>query len=326
VNEAIDDAVNENDAIGDTGGGGEPVVVRDRSVLDLSRLTSPGQFATIGGIEDVALVVVPESLAAAYLAIPLTDVASTVYVRDGVNVRTHTGMMAVPGDGIGAENDVLVVVGGLIITSPVTGPLPHQIVVTGAVLAPRGTEAVLGPVLAAVTGSVSYYRYTEGQDIKLLSGQVKLSPAVLANRAGRPDDILIAAGEILITGQVSEIGYGLALAAGTVAAPEDSRDVLETRIEAAGQVAWYPGDRPRTFHSATTLGAGFFRQLDEPVTIVAFSRLTILPDVTESLLREKVLAFVLFGPTTAPAELLGVIQFLATDVFGPIQASDGSGS
>ena len=303
----------------------QPVVLRDQSVVDLSHLTSPEQLDAIGRIEDAGLVIVPEALAAAYLTIPVSDVGSTVYVPDGAHVRTHTGMIEAPGDGIGAEDDILVITGALLITSPVTGPLPREIHVTGFVLAPRGSETALGPALAGGTGSVRYYRYAEGQDIKALSGEVKLSAATLENRAGQPDDILVAAGEIVITGQVSDIGYGLAVAAGEIAAPEASRDVIEPRIQAAGQVSWYPGDSPRVFHSNTSLGAGFFRQLDGPVAVVSFGKLTILPDVTESLLREKVRGFTLFGPATAPAELVGVIQFLATDAFGPIETSDGQG-
>jgi hypothetical protein len=303
----------------------EPVVLRDQAVVDFGHLTSPEQLAAIARIESVALVIVPQSLAAAYLAIPASDVATTVYVPDGANVRTHTGMLAVPGDGIGASDDVLVVIGGLLITSPVTGPLPRQIQVTGLVLAPRGSETALGPALAGGTGSVSYYRYAEGQDIKMLSGEVSLSGAMLENRSGQPDDILLAAGEIVVTGHASAVGYGQVIVAGEVAAPEASREVIEPRLQVGGELAWYPGDNPRVFHGSTSLGADFFRQFDEPVVVVAFGKLTILPDVTESLLREKVRSFTLFGKTTAPAELVGVVQFLAADVFGSIEASDGPG-
>lgn len=300
----------------------EPVVLRDQGVVDLRHLSSPGQLAAIARIEDVGMVIVPESFAAEYLAIPADDVGATVYVPDGANVRVHTGMMQVPGDGIGTGDDVLIVTGGLIITSPITGPLPRQIHVTGLLLAPRGSETALVPVLAGSTGSVTYYRYAEGQDIKVLGGEVNLSGATLENRAGQPDDILVAAGEIVVTGQASHVGYGLIVIAGEVAAPEASRDVLESRFHVGGEIAWYPGDSPRTFRGKTSLGAGFFRQLDEPVVIVSFGRLEILPDVTESLLREKVRGFTLFGQTIAPAELVGVVQFLATDAFGPIQASE----
>lgn len=304
---------------------GEPVILRDRPVLDLSHLTSPEQLAAIGGIEDVAVVIVPDSLAAAYLAIPASDVAATVYVPDGANPRVHTGMLAVSGDGLGAPDDVLIVTGLLLITSPVTGPLPRHIHVTGGVLAPRGSEAALGPAMTASTGAVAYFKYAEGQDIRTLSGEVKLSGAALENRAGQQGDILLVAGEVTVTGQVDAVGYGLVVIAGELAAPEHSRDVLEAKVQVHGEVAWYPGDNARVFHGKTRLGAGFFRQLDEPATIVSFGKLAILPDVTESLLREKVRGFTLFGKTTAPDELIGIIQFLATDMFGTIEADDGQG-
>ena len=304
----------------------EPAVLRDQPVVDFSHLTSPGQLTAIGGIEDVALVIVPQSLAAAYLTIPASDVAATVYVPEGANVRTHTGTLTVPGDGVGTSDDVLIVIGMLLITSPITGPLPRQIHVIGLVLAPTGSETALGPVLAGGTGSVSYYRYAEGQDIKVLSGEVKVSGAMLENRAGQPGDILIAAGEIVVTGPASEVGYGQVEVAGEVAAPEASREAIEPRLQVHGELAWYPGDNPRVFHGKTSLGASFFRQLDEPAVLVSFGKLAILPDVTESMLREKVRSFTLFGRTTAPAELVGVVQFLATDAFGPIEASDGQGS
>jgi hypothetical protein len=235
-------------------------------------------------------------------------------------------MLTVPGDGIGTGDDVLIVIGALLITSPVTGSLPRQIYVTGMVLAPRGSETVLSSVLAGGVGSVSYYRYTEGQDIKVLSGEVRLSGTMLENRAGQPDDILVAAGEIVITGQTSELGYAQVIVAGQVAAPEAGREVIEGRLEVYGELGWYPGGTPRAFRGRTSLGAGFFRQIDEPEAVVSFGELTIQPDVTESLLREKVRSFTLFGTTTAPAELVGVVQFLATDVFGSIEASDGQGS
>jgi hypothetical protein len=247
-------------------------------------------------------------------------------VPDGAHVRTHTGLMVVPGDGIGSGDDVLIVTGALVITSPVSGPLPRQIHVTGSVLAPHGSQALLGPVLASGIGSVSYYPFAEGQDVTVLSGQVGLTGTMLANRTGQPGDILLAAGEIIVTGEVADIGYELVVATGQVAAPEASRDLLEPRLEVRGEVAWYPGDRPRAFHGSVSLGAGFFRQLDEPTAVVSFGELEILPDVTESLLREKVRGFTLFGPTIAPAGLVGVVQYLATDAFRPVEAADEPGS
>jgi hypothetical protein len=302
------------------------VVVSDQPVVDFSHLTSPEQLAAIHRIEDVALVIVPESLAAAYAAIPSSDVAATIYVPDGANVRVHTGALMVSGDGLGAAEDVLVIVGMLIITSPVTGPVPRRIHAVGSVLAPRGSEPVLGPALAGSTGGVSYYLHAEGQDIKVLSGQVKLSGAMLANPAGHPDDILIAAGQVVVTGQVSTVGYRQVIIAGQLAAPETSRDAIEPRAGVQGQAAWYQGDDPRVFYEDTSLGPDFFRLLDHSVSLVAFGDLTITAGVTETMMQDRITGITLFGDATVPPGLVGVLQVLTTDTFGSIRVGNGPGS
>jgi hypothetical protein len=304
----------------------EPAVLRDRPVVDLSHLTSAEEMAVIGRIEDVAVVVVPESLAAAYAAIPVSDVAATVYVPAAAKVRLHTGTLMVSGDGLGATDDVLVVIGMLLITSPVTGPVPQHIYVIGSVLAPRGSEQILGPVLSGGTGSVAYYRYADGQDIKVLSGQVKLSAAMLANTAGQPDDILIVAGQVVVSGEITTVGYRQVVAAGQFVGPAAGRDVIEPRLEAQGQVAWYPGAEARVFYDDTHLGPEFFRLLEHPINVVALDSLTIDAGVTEEALRDKVNSLIAFDSVVAPKELVGVVQVIATDLFGGVQAADEPGS
>ena len=299
------------------------VVLRDQPVLDLSHLTSPDQLAGISRIEDVAVVVVPQSLAGAYAAISVSDVAGTIFVPDGANVRLHSGAMVAGGDGLGAADDVLVVIGMLVITSPVTGPVPQRIYVIGSVLAPRGSEAALGPALAGGSGGVSYYPHRDDQDVRVLSGQVRLSGAMLANPAGQAGDILITAGQVAVTGEVSTLGYRLVMVAGQFAAPAASRDAIEPFVQVQGQAGWYQGGDPRVFYQDTTLGPDFFRLLDKPVSLVVFGDLTIAGGVTEDMVREKVASVVLFGDATAPAGLVAVLQVLAGDMFGEIRASDG---
>jgi hypothetical protein len=302
------------------------VVVSDQPVADFSHLTAPEQLAVISRIENVALVIVPESLAGAYAAIPSSGIAATIYVPDGANVRVHTGALVVGGDGVGAVGDVLIITGMLIITSPVTGPVPQRIHVVGSVLAPRGSEAALGPVLAGGTGGVSYYTPADGQDIKVLSGQVRLSGAMLANPAGQADDMLIAAGQVVITGEVTTVGYRQVIVAGQLAAPAASRDVIEPRAQVQGQAAWYRGEDPRVFYGDISLGPDFFRLLDHPVSLVVLGDLTITPGVTEAMMREKVTGISVFGDATAPSGLVGALQALTTDAFGDIRADDGPGS
>src|SRR5262245_15452431 len=123
-------------------------VVRGQAVVDLSRVASPEGLAGIRRIERVGVVVVPDSLAAAYAAIPTSRVGATIYVPDGAKVRIHIGTLTVGGDGLGSAEEILVVVGMLVVSSLVTGELPSQISVVGSVLAPRGSESALGPRLA----------------------------------------------------------------------------------------------------------------------------------------------------------------------------------
>jgi len=301
-------------------------VIIGEAVADFSHLTSKGEMAAIGRIERVGTVIVPRSLAAEYARIPTSKVGTTVFVPDGANVRIHTGSLTVSGDGLGAADDVLVVIGMLVITSPVTGEVPRQITVVGLALAPRGSEAILGRVLGGGAGSVGYYRYTEGQDFKVLSGQVKLSGAMLANPAGEAGDVLIAAGQVIVTGPVTTVGYSQVIIAGQLIAPEASRELLEPRLQITGQAAWYSGDTPRIILEDIQVGPDFFRLLDHPVSLVLLGDMTVAPGVSEDMVREKITNIILLGDITAPPELVPVFQVLTTEAFGDIRAADGPGS
>jgi hypothetical protein len=308
-------------------------VVSGEAVLDLSHFTRPDELAVFSRIEHVAVIIVPETLAAAYSAIPTAHVASTLYVPAGANIRLQTGSMVVGGDGLGAADDVLVVIGLLIISGPVTGSVPKRIHVIGSVLAPRGSEQALGQALAGGTGSVTYYPYAEGQEVKVISGQVRLSPAVLANPAGKPDDILVVAGQVVVTGEVTSVGYRTTIIAGQLAAPAASRDVLEPAIQTQGQAIWYEGANPRIYNGDARIGADFLRLLDAPTALVVLGDLTVEAGVTEEALREKLTGISVFGDVIAPAGLVGAVQILATDVFGEFTVAgaasdgpDGSGS
>jgi hypothetical protein len=191
------------------------------------------------------------------------------------------------------------------------------------VFAPRGSESLLGPRLAGGTGGVSYYRYVDGQDVKVLTGQVTLLGASLANPNGQPDDLLIAAGQVVVTGQVTTVGYRQVHIAGQISAPAASREVLEPAMQVHGQICWYRGDTLRVIYDDTRVGADFFRLLDGPVSLVVFGDLTIEPGVTEAGLREKVRDIFLLGDLTAPAGLVPVLQVLAADAYGTIRADDG---
>ncbi|MBL7255749.1 hypothetical protein [Paractinoplanes lichenicola] len=302
-------------------------VIEGQGVLDLSHLTSPEQLAAITRISGVGAVVLPEALAGAYAGISVSDVGATIYVPEGLKARVHVGPLVVGGDGIGAPGEMLVVVGVLVVTGLVTGELPSRISVVGSVFAPRGSEAALGRVLGGGAGTVTYYRYQEGQSgphVKMLSGQVRLTGGALANHSGEPGDILIAAGQVIITGAVGAIGYGQIFVAGQVIAPEAAQGELETRMDIQGQTIWYRSGDPRVLFDDIELGPDYFRLLDHPVSLISLGDLTIGPGVTADLLREHVTDIVVLGDVLAPAAAVPAVQVLATDIYGQIQVDDGS--
>lgn len=297
-------------------------VVRNEGVLDLSHLRAAEDLSAIERIENVGTVVVPEGLAGAYAHIPTSNVGSTVFVPDGAQLKVHTGQLVAGGDGLGAEDDVVIVIGMLVVTSPVTEPLPRQIRVVGAVLAPQGSEAALGGRLAGTTGSVHYYRHVQGQNFKAMSGQVTLEGSSLANRGGTPDDLLIAAGQVVVTSPPAEVGYSQMVVAGQLLAPARSREILEPKLEVQGQASWYRGDEVRLFMEDTRLGADYFRFLDQPVSLAVFGDLTLTGPVSQDLVQQKVKDIILFGDITAPAELVPLLQVLTRDAFGSIRAAE----
>ncbi|MFG1609080.1 hypothetical protein [Actinoplanes sp. NPDC049265] len=302
-------------------------VIGERAVLDLSHLTSADELAAISRISEVGAVVVPERLAGAYAAIPVSEVGVTVFVPDGLKARIHVGPLVVGGDGIGRPDEMLIVVGVLVVTGPVTGELPARISVIGSVYAPRGSEAALGRVSGGGVGTVTYYRRPEGSDgphVKMLSGQVRLTGAALANQGGDPSDILVAAGQVIITGEVGPVGYSQILIAGQVVAPEAAQAQLESCMEAQGQTVWYRSGDPRIFLDDIELGPDFFRLLDHPISLVVFGDLTIGAGVTTDLIRENVADLVLLGDVLAPAGAVPAIQVLATALMGQIRVADGS--
>jgi hypothetical protein len=299
-------------------------VIEDVDMLDLTPMGSAEDLAGITRISDVAVVLVPESLMPAAVSIPMRDVAMVVPVPDRLEVRKHTGALVMGGEalsGPGVENAALIVIGTLILTSPVEKVTYRQVIVMGMVLAPHGSESALGAGLTRVTGSVDYYPYAEGQDVKVSTGQLRVSGDVLANPAGSPDDILVVAGQLIVTGPVPTVGYRRVVVAGGVLAPVDSQAVLGPVLIVKGQLAWYTG-QPRLFVGRERFGRSFFELLDRPLTLALVGRFEIDHDVPAELLRQKVEEITLVGRLIAPKQLVGVLQLLTTEKVGEIMAAE----
>jgi hypothetical protein len=302
-------------------------VIENVAVLDLLGMRTADELAAIARIQNVAVVLVPESLTGALARIPTRNIASIVPVPDGAEVRVHTGAVVLGGDALAdpsLEDLVLVVTGTLALSSPVERIAYRRVIVTGTVLAPYGSEAALGAGLSRVTGSVHYYDHVEGQRFRALSGQTELSGEMLANTGGNPADVLFLTGQTTVTGPVTEVGYQHVFSAGQLLAPRDSQAVLAPVLTSEGQVVWYDG-HPRIFSGADTFGRGFFELVDEPMALLLLGQFTFEDDLPPALLREKVTAITLIGKIVAPPELVPLLQLLTTQKHGRITTQQDDG-
>lgn len=293
--------------------------IRNVPTLDLSQVNSPDDLGAISRIENVSMVLVARSLAGAIWRIPMENVGAIIPVPDGARISVHTGAITLGGDALAdpGDNDVLIVTGALIFTTPVTKVGYRELIVTGSVLAPTGSEAALGVALTRMTGGVDYFTYAEGQRIDKLAGEIRVGGEYLTNPNGSPDDVLSVGGQLVVTGQVSKVGYQRIFVGGVLVAPRDSRTVIESALTIGGTALWYGGNTPRVFGSQT-FGNDFFELVDEPLTMIITDDVEFEPDVDPDLVRTKVQEVASLGTLTASRRLAPVLQYLAVENHGEI--------
>lgn len=297
-------------------------------VLDLTSLRSPEDLASITEIRNVAVVLVPESLVGALYRIPLTGVASVIPIPEGESrPRINTGVLTLSGQTLAeqADTDIWVITGALIVTTPVPKAGNRRIIVTGSVLAPKGSEPALAVMLTRVTGSVVYFRYAEGQTIQALTGQVSVSGEAMANRGGRPEDIMMVTGQMVVTSPVSSLGYQSLHVDGQAILPREGESVLWPALRIQGQVGWYTG-KPRVFTRPQRFSRGLFELLEPGTALILLGDFDLAPDVTAAVVRDHIADIVLMGELKAPAEVVPVLQALATTNLGRITELDFEGA
>ena len=300
-------------------------VIEHVAVLDLTTMKSAEELSRIMSISHVANVIVPESLAGALAAIPMTNVANVVPVPDGARVNAHVGTLTMDGAALSTPGDaptVLLLTGALVITSPVERVGLHSILTVGAVVAPEGSQAALTPALRRTVGGVVYYPWVAGQDVRVFQGDTRVKGDILANPGGSDDDVAVVAGAMVVTSPVQAVGFRRIVVVGALLAPEDSQLVLAPALTVVGAAIWYTAP-PRIFNGEERFSAGFFELLDEPVTLVLNGEFQFDPDIPIDLVKAKVAAIVLNGKIEAPPSLVPLLQVLAVQKNGTISTLDG---
>ncbi|QHT61368.1 hypothetical protein GXP70_16325 [Paenibacillus lycopersici] len=159
--------------------------------------------------------------------------------------------------------------------------------------------------------------------VKVFSGQFTLSGEVFANDNGSPDDVLVLAGQIIISSPIVKVGFGTIILAGQLLAPKKSEALLASSFSrVTGQIIYYKTDAPRVFIGEETFSRAFFELIDSPMSMVLIGSCHIEADVDAALLKQKVKELSLIGDLHAPKALVPLLQLLAETKLGEITVTD----
>jgi hypothetical protein len=187
----------------------------------------------------------------------------------------------------------------------------------GVILVPEPLMQALTRIKVQDIGST--IAIPEGENVRVHTGQVKLTGEALASPVG-DDEVLVVAGQLHITTPVSQVGFGKLIVVGQIFAPRGSEDALATGItQLIGQVIYYP-EGARFFYGKDWFGKAFFEFLDGPTALVLVGKFTVDREVPVELLREKVSEIVLVGKLQTSRELAPILQILTTEKQGEIVA------
>ncbi|MCQ6561178.1 hypothetical protein [Paenibacillus mendelii] len=192
----------------------------------------------------------------------------------------------------------------------------------GLIFAPESLSGALMKIPQRNVGMTVSLPTTSGK-IKVLTGQLTLSGDVFANQAGSPEDILVLAGQAIITSSIEKIGFSEVIVAGQLIAPKSQEGMIASAItRLAGQIAYYNSAAPRLFMGDHTFSKDFFDLIDGKMAMVIVGSYEIAADVDVETIKQKISEIVLVGELTVPKALVPVCQFLATTQLGSIQARD----
>ena len=299
--------------------------IRNVALLDLTGANASTALDGVTRISNVATILVPESLLPKLSTIPMENVASTVPVPDGRRIKVWSGQITLSGDALADPNtkddELVVVAGQLVLTSPVQQMGRAELVVVGQIVAPTGSEGALGAGIGRLSGQVMYYPYVEGANVRVVYGSV-MSGEALANLAGEPTDILLSIGNLVVTSPIQRLGYRHVAALGNVVVPKDTdAELLSHLIALGGQLVTYSAPL-RVFDGKDHFSADFFELFDEPITLVLNGKFSFDQDISRELLLQKLAGVVFFGNIDAARHLVPVLQARTIARQGKISADD----
>ncbi|WP_314591926.1 hypothetical protein [Paenibacillus terrigena] len=123
---------------------------------------SPEDLSGISYLENVGVILVPESLHATLMKIPQKNVGLivTVPITKG-KIKVLSGQLTLSGDVFsnltGSPEDILVIVGQVIISSPIEAVGFSEVIVAGQLFAPKSQESKIASTVSRMVGQIAYY-------------------------------------------------------------------------------------------------------------------------------------------------------------------------
>jgi len=302
----------------------EAGVIHDVGLLDLRSAKDAERLKGIKAIRDVGTIIISETLQSMLAGIAISDVGMVVPVPEGANVSVQVGQLRMSGEALAepAEDTILVLVGQILITSPVRKVGYREIRMMGQILAPRGSEAALAAKVSNITGQIVYYPWTgPEQDLRVLVGDNTLDADFLEQLAGPTVLIIVGNAKFAedITPEALKVKVPGMLLVGNVAVPRTLRGVVQALSERVGNLMVYPPGA-RFFSGDDTLVAEDFEYMPESSAMAITGELTFAKDVTPDLVKAKVRDIALTGVLRAPKRLLPLLRSLISEKTGTLQA------
>jgi hypothetical protein len=141
-------------------------------LLDLRLLRSIDELANVTRISHVGTILVSDQLEGSINRIPMNHVGSILTIPSDMKVKLLTGDLRLGGDFLanasGDPEETLLIVGTLMITSPVQAIGFKTIMLTGELFAPKCCESIVTSAISKLIGELYFYageaRVFTGQD------------------------------------------------------------------------------------------------------------------------------------------------------------------
>lgn len=147
------------------------ITLENMGVLDLSGKKS-GDLSGISLIQNIGVILAPHSLTDALLHIPQRNIGTTVMLPDTqAKIKILSGQLTLSGEVFanhsGSSDEILVIVGQVVITSPIEKVGFNEVIVAGQLIAHKKNEAALASALTRMSGQIAYYN---GDNPRLFMG------------------------------------------------------------------------------------------------------------------------------------------------------------